>query len=154
MSGMFDKKQAYGFSIMTVMIGSIVVAALAVVYMQKARNKAQVAAIADIIAYRDYVFRYYSEVIANRMAWQCTKKVNADLLTYVNTGGGALGPHNLQVQDVDGTGCVVGAGTGKETIPGAGSGLGLKLYTVLPAPVATYNPSNIDHHLRVYATWE
>ena len=148
-----------GFSIMTVMIGSVVVAALAVVYMQKARNKAQVAAVTDIIAYRDYVFRYYTEVASNRMAWPCTLKANPSLQTYVQGGGAPTGPHNLQLQDVSGNGCVVGAGTGKEVIPddgvGTAQGLGLKLYTNLPKdPVETYDPDQDDHHIRVYATWE
>jgi len=144
-----------GFSIMTVMIGSAVVAALAIVYMQKARNKAQVATVTDIIAYRDYVFRYYSAVAANRMAWPCTLKANPALLAYVQDGGGATGPHNLQLQDVSGIGCVVGAGTGQEVIPddgvGTAQGLGLRLYTGLPE---TYDPSNINHNLRIYTTWE
>ena len=146
-----------GFSIMTVMIGSVVVAALAVVYMQKARNKAQIAAVTDIIAYRDYVFRYYSEVAANRMAWPCTLKANPDLHNYVKGAGSPGGPHNLWLHDVSGTGCVLD-GTGKEIIPGSGAGtaqgLGLKLYTNLPATVETYDPDNTNHHIRVYATWE
>lgn len=145
-----------GFSIMTVMIGSVVVAALAVVYMQKARNKAQVAAITDIIAYRDYVFRYYSEVAANRMAWPCTLKANPALQTYVNTGVGATGPHNLWLHDADSDSCVL-SGVGKLIITGSGAGaaqgLGLMLYEDLPdTPVETYDPAT--HHMRVYTTWE
>ena len=145
-----------GFSIMTVMIGSVVVAALAVVYMQKARNKAQVAAITDIIAYRDYVFRYYSEVAANRIAWPCTLKANSALQTYVNTGAGASGPHNLWLHDADSDSCLL-SGTGNLIITGSGAGttqgLGLMLYDNLPdTPVETYNPNT--HHMRVYTTWE
>ena len=149
-----------GFSIMTVMIGSVVVAALAVVYMQKARNKAQIAAVTDIIAYKDYVFRYYSEVAANRMAWPCTLKANPSLRAYVQGGGGPAGPHNLWLYDASGTGCVL-AGTGVEVITGSGAGtaqgLGVKLYSPLPiqpANIEIYDPNDTDHHLRIYATWE
>ena len=148
-----------GFSIMTVMIGAIVVASLAVVFMQKAKNKARVAAITDIIAYRDYVFRYYHEVAANRMAWQCTLNANTSLKNYVRGVGGPTGPHNLWLHDVSGTGCVVGGGTGEERITGSGigtaQGRGLKLYTdPYDTSVETYDPDNVDHEIRVYTTWE
>ena len=146
-----------GFSIMTVMIGSVVVAALGIVYMQKARNKAQIATIADIIAYRDYAFRYYSEVAANRMAWPCTLKANPSLQNYVQGASTTTGPQNLWLYDVSGTGCVL-AGTGEEVITGSGAGtaqgLGVKLHTDLPASVETYDPDNANHHLRIYSTWE
>ena len=145
-----------GFSIMTVMIGAVVVATLGVVYMQMARNKAQISAITNIIAYRDYAFRYYSEIAANRMAWPCTLKANPSLNTYVHSGVGVSTAQPLQLYDVSGTGCVL-AGTGERVIPDTPPlpldfGLGLMLYEPLPATPVNFDSTT--HDFRIYTTWE
>ena len=78
-----------GFALVMVMVAAALLGILAITFLQKVSLRAKVSNIAELISYRDYVLRYYSDLVANRAAWECTKAHNPTLPGYLSTGLGA-----------------------------------------------------------------
>ena len=114
------------------MIGAVVLGIFAMIYVQSAQNRANFSLIADLMSFREQVMTYYSSVVANRGAWECTIQANSGLKTYLQSGG-ADKSGTLNIRDYSGN-CQegFGSGAGAELIPLAGLGLNIQDYNDIP----------------------
>ena len=154
-------KHESGFGIITVMIGAVMLGIFALVFVQRMQNRTKLSLIADVMAFRNQVITYYSNLVSSRAAWECTvySTSNITLNTYLKNATGGGSETDLAVHDGDAD-CQEGfRGTvdGTQRIPLNGLGLNLQDYNALPVDATATSrecvSGAVGHQFCLRATW-
>ena len=89
-----------GFGLVMVMAAVVSLGILAIVFIQKISNQANLSKLAVSMSYRDAVLNYYFGVAANRHSYECTKQNVTALKNYVEGISISLGQQALSIYDV------------------------------------------------------